>query len=702
MRGSWKATTWRPSRPSDRLPPAGTVECKWEARLCPLPRRGSLSGERGLKKSVMEPAETEPPPRDAPISIFLSYSRDDRARALLVIKALEAEGFGVWWDGLLEGGTAFAKTTETALETSDAVVVLWSEKSASSHWVRDEATRGRDRGRMVPVSIDGTQPPLGFGQIHYIDFTHWRGKVGAPEFAALTKAIRTVAASPSSELPVAEPARPAAGPSRRVLLVGGGLAVAGLGGGIFAWLGGQSTRDRAPTTIAVLPFANLSGDPTQTYFSDGLASEIRTVLARNPMLQILGGVSSNAIRTGKGDAKSIASSLGVAFLLDGNVQKAGETVKITANLTTGKTGLSKWANSFERPLADIFAVQAEIAAAVASALAATIEADFSTRKDDPVGGTKNVAAFDAYLRGKELFELHINEGSERAALAKFDEAIGIDPNYAAARAARSRVLMVIANQYETSEQRVRLFDDAIREATRATATAPQFAPGFSALGYALFYGRLDVKGARKPFERAYSLTTSDVDVLSRYATYCARTGRLAEATLAIDQASLLDPLNASIFRTRGSLKYAARQYEAAIADGEHALQINPERNSVNGDIGDSYVMLGKLDKARLAYGKEKNSLIALTGLAIVDHREGNQAAAQAHLDQLVAEHGDNALYQKVQVLAQWGEADAAFATLADAIRLHDSGMVYLLNDPLLDPIRKDARFKALLSQTGFV
>ena len=218
----------------------------------------------------------------------------------------------------------------------------------------------------------------------------------------------------------------------------------------------------------------------------------------------------------------------------------------------------------------------------------------------------------------------------------------------------------------------------------------------------MFYGQLDVKGARLPFEQAYSLATSDVDVLSRYAIFCARTGRFAEASLAIDQATTLDPLNASIFRSRGNIKYVTRQYEAAIADGEHALQINPERNSVNGDIGDSWVMLGKLDEARLAYGKEKNSLIALAGLAIIDHREGKQASAQAHLDKLVAEHGDNALYQRAQVLAQWGETDRAFATLAEATRLHDAGMGYLLNDPFLDPIRKDTRFNALLLRTGFL
>lgn len=650
----------------------------------------------------MEPHSSANPDDRATPSVFLSYSRDDRDQALPVIKALEAAGFSVWWDGLLEGGTSFANTTERALETSDAVVVLWTSRSIQSHWVRDEATRGRDRGCMVPVSMDGSLPPLGFRQIQFVDLSKWRGRAQGPEFAELTKAIRSVAANPSSQIGFLPPSAPAPRPNRRTLILGGGVAILAGGGGIWAWKAGLLSTGRPPNSIAVLPFTNLSRDPDQAYFSDGLTSEIRTVLARNEQLQIVGQVSSNAFRERKEDATSIASALNVSFLLDGDVQRDGGTVKITANLTEGRTGLSRWAESFERPLADIFAVQAEIAAAVASALAATLGRSQTGDRNAETGGTRNVPAFDAFLHGKELFELHIDEKSERAALARFDEAIRLDPDYAAARAARSRSLVVIANQYEISAQRVRSVDDAVAEATRATRIAPGYAAGFNALGYALFYGRLDVKGARAPFEKAYSLSTSDIDVLSRYAFFCARTGRFAEATLAMDQAKSLDPLNASIFRTLGSIKYAERSFEAAIKAGEQALAINPERNSVNGDIGDSYVMLGKLDEARAAYGREKNSLIAQTGLAIIEHREGNRAIAQGHLERLVAEHGDNALYQKSQVLAQWGDKDGAFATLEEAIRLRDSGIVYLLNDPFLDPLRRDPRFNSLLSRTGFL
>ncbi len=635
------------------------------------------------------------------VSVFLSYSHDDRARALPVIKALEAQGFTVWWDGLLEGGTAFAQTTETALETSDVVVVLWSARSVQSHWVRDEATRGRDRGCMVPVSIDGTEPPLGFRQIQYVNLAKWRGKAQSIETVELAKAVRIAATSTETQIGFARTVTPSPSTSRRNLLLGGGVLFAALGGGIVVWKAGLLGGNILATSLAVLPFANLSGDPKQSYFSDGLAAEIRTVLSRGGLLQIAGQASSNTFRGRAEGAQSIARALDVSFLLEGNVQMAGELVKITTNLTDGKSGLSKWAESYERPLADIFAVQAEIAAAVASALSIVIDTDTSRKRVKEIGGTKSVAALDAYLRGRELFELHIDETSERAALAKFDEAIRIDPDYAAARAARSRALAVIASQYGNAAERIKLFDSAVTEAETATRIAPQFAAGFNALGYALFYGRLDAKAARRPFEQAYALATSDVDVLNRYAIFCARTGRFAEANQAIERASKLDPLNASVFRTQGNIKFANREYEAAINAGERALKINPKRNSVNGDIGDSFLMIGELDKARRSYEKETNSLIRLTGLAILDHRVGRRASAQENLAKMLAEHGDNGFYQKAQILAQWGKADAAITALQEAKKVRDAGMGYLLNDPFLDPIRKDPRFDTLLAQMGF-
>ena len=129
------------------------------------------------------------------LTVFLSYARADRARIAPLARALEAQGLKVWWDALIAGGAAFARTIEAALEDADVIVVGWSQASVASDWVRDEAAHGRDRGRFVPISLDGTPPPLGFRQYHFIDFTRWNGADDAPELRQLLSAIRSAAAA---------------------------------------------------------------------------------------------------------------------------------------------------------------------------------------------------------------------------------------------------------------------------------------------------------------------------------------------------------------------------------------------------------------------------------------------------------------------------------------------------------------------------
>ncbi len=631
--------------------------------------------------------------------VFLSYSREDQKDALLIVNMLEQAGFSVWWDGLLEGGERFANTTETALTNAKAVVVLWTRTSISSHWVHDEATRGRDAGMLIPVSLDGSDPPLGFGQFQCLDLSHAKSKPDSPEAQKLLKAVAVL--HDLAEQPTISPVTGPPAFGRRSLLIGGGT-VALLGGGVALWKTGVFGEAAAPSSIAVLPFVNLSGDPQQAYFADGLASEIRTQLARNPLLQIVGQTSSNSFRDHSEDAKIIAKKLGVSYLLDGNVQKAGGQFKIATALIDGRTGLSSWAETLERPISDIFQVQQEIAVAVAAALSVAINEERDDDAKNSAGTTTNVAAFDAYLRGLDLFELHVDETGQLAALAKFDEAIGIDPQYAAARAARSRALAVIASQYVKDSVRIGMLDDAVIEAERATKIAPEFAPGYSALGYSLFYGKLDIKGARAPYEKAYSLAKSDVDVFTRYAIFCARTGRFEEAGPAINRATELDPLSSSVFKAAGSIKYAAGQYDEAISLGQRALEINPKRSVVHSSIGDSLLMLGKLDEARQSYALESSDSFKLAGLAILEFRAGNKARSQEYFDEHVAKIGDSGLYQQAEVMAQWGEIDGAFAALDSARTARDAGIPYMLNDPFLEPLRGDPRFKSLLLELGFL
>lgn len=623
-----------------------------------------------------------------PATLFLSYARADRALAERLADALTLAGYTVWWDALIEGGAQFAASIRDALETADVVIVLWSKDSVDSDWVRDEAALGRDRHRLIPLTLDGTPPPLGFRQYQAIDLSHWRGKNGARELAAIDRAIATAtgqkAAPHRTERPLSR---------RHLLAAGSGAGVLALGGGAwFAWdrgLIGPTTG--AALSIAVLPFRNLSGDPDQDYLSEGLTEEIRAALARNPALKVLAATSSNAVRKLSADAVSIARELDVTYLLEGSVRRSSDMVRVSTNLTDGKTGFSQWTQSVDRKLTDIFAFQSEIARTVAAALSVRA----ATNKPAP-GGTRNVAAYEAYLRGRAMYNQAKDEPTDRASLAQYDLAIARDRKFALAHAARSRVLASIAAQHAKASELKALYTAAITSARKAIDLAPDLAEGHLALGYALFTGKLDVQGARPSYDRAYRFGHGNADIILLFALYCSRAGRAEEARSAIARALALDPLNPRAFRAAGSIEYAARRYADALAPLDRALKMNPEITNANAFKGNCLMQLGRLREARAAFEAEPQATFRLPGLAIVDYRLGDRAAAQKALDQLVAEVGDAALYQQAEVLAQWGRTEDALAALERARVVGDSGLIYLSTDPLLDPLRNQPRFRKLI------
>lgn len=639
--------------------------------------------------------------------IFLSYARADQELAAKLAKALEDSGLDVWWDRLIHSGAEFSKSIEAALENCDAVVVAWSRASVVSDWVLDEAARGRDLRKLVPVSLDGTAPPLGFRQYHFVDLSRWRGDAQASELAGLIRGIAAAGSrSESGSASMATPPRRHRGITRRSLTALA-LATAGAGiAGVVVWQRGWFGSGRAASgnSVAVLPFVNLSSNRDQDYFSDGLSEELRATLARNLKLLVMAQASASKFRDRNDDAVTIAAKLGVAFLLDGSVRRSGEVVRVTVDLIDGQTGFSRWSRTFERGLRDIFAVQSEIADTVARALTAQVDPDgtVSTEGGSAIpGGTTSVEAYDAYLRGRALYDLSADEASERAALARFDAAIAADPGYAAAHAARARSLTAIANQYGQVEELAELYGAAIASARRAIALAPDMAEGHSTLGFTLFQGRLDARAAREPFERSRQLGAGEATVLARYAQYSARAGRNREAAEAMQRALLLDKLNPLIHRAAGSIEYAARNFSDSIPPTREALAMNPGMSRAHAAIGDALLMLGRLEEARAEYAAEPVEDFRLAGLAIVERRLGNADAASAALSRLAAGLGDRVLYQQAQVLAQWGDREGAIAKLERAYGSGDSGLIYVRNDPFLDPLRGEPRFAELLSRIGF-
>ncbi len=628
-------------------------------------------------------------------TVFLSYAHVDARRAEALAAALQARGFTVWWDSMIEGGASFAKSIRQALEAADAVVVLWSKTSIDSDWVADEAAQGRDRKRLVPVSLDGSLPPLGFRQYQTIDVS---GRSVKPTAAQIERIERAISVAVGQELG-ARPQRiaaPAMDRRRALMLGGGAVAVLATGGATFAFRDALFGRGMAERSIAVLPFKNLSGDAAQAYLSDGLTDEVRAALTRNAGLQVLAATTSNTARDEAGDARSIASKLGVAHLLEGSVQRAGDAVRVSIDLTDGKTGFSTWSKQIDARMDDIFAFQSDVARTVSQALSVRM-----ATQDPAPGGTHNVAAYEAYLRGKALYNQVRDEATDRQAVALFQNSVAADPNFALGHAGLSRALATIASVHAPAAEIKPTFAASIAEARKAIDLAPTLAEAHLALGYGLFAGNLDVRGARGSYDLAYRYGRGSADTLLVYALYSIRAGRPKIASDAIERAVALDPLNPRTHRAAGSIAFAKRDYARAAAAFRKAIALSPEISNARAFLGLSWMESGKMAEARQAIAQEKSAMFRLTAEAILEHRGGNQPAADRAFAALVSQVGDSALYQQAEVMAQFGRLDEAIALLTRARAVGDSGMTGIMSDPLLDPIRKDPRLLALARGMGF-
>ena len=218
---------------------------------------------------------SEVPATDEPY-VFVSYARADEKQAKAVIKCIDRAGFRVWWDALIPSGDRFSARIAEALEGARAIVVLWSVHSIDSVWVQDEAGWGRDHHRLIPISIDGSAPPLGFRQLQCVNLAKGGLRTTNPEMQRALRAIAEMLDQPHPEFPRAPLV------DRRTALIGGSVAaVAAAGFGVWRYLGSTS----AANSLAVLPFQNLSGDASKQYLSDGLSAELRATLGTQPLVE---------------------------------------------------------------------------------------------------------------------------------------------------------------------------------------------------------------------------------------------------------------------------------------------------------------------------------------------------------------------------------------------------------------------------------
>jgi serine/threonine-protein kinase len=624
--------------------------------------------------------------------VFVSYKAEDQRRVRPLIDALEAEGLSVWWDAEIGGGAAWRQSIEEELDAARCVIVVWSKRSAAPEgtFVHDEASRAMERRVYLPVKIDNVRPPLGFGERQALTLNRWQGKRDDPRYQAVLCAVRAIMEGKTPQTLVHSHG---VGFDRRAVVAGGAVVIAGLGGRIAL-----RPNSAAATRIAVLPFANLSGDPSQAYFSDGLAEELRTALSRITELKVVARTSSEKVRDD--DIPTAAHKLDVSAIVTGSVRRSPSTVRVDAQLVDGSDGAERWSEAYDRSAGDALQIQSEIAQKVASAL--SIQLGQAERATLTAGGTNNPTAHDILLQVERDRDSDNLDGVERK-LTLVDAALSHDPNYAEAYAAKAFLLMVKAGIHERSMDAARRgFAEALATASRAIAIAPKMAVGH-AVRALVHSWRLEIPLAWADIRRAVALPGGEnVDVLNIYAALFSQTGRSQEALRLNAKAISLDPLNPRTYAERADILYAARRYSEAEISARHTLQLAPNSFRGRSTLGLALLAQGKSAEAEIEFRRlDPDIYLRAVGEATIMARQGLRSADLDKLRTLQSNYGDAAHYQYGQIYAQLGMTDDAFRELGRAWQLRDAGLSGLRVDEFLDPIRTDPRFAALEQKLGY-
>ncbi len=455
-----------------------------------------------------------------------------------------------------------------------------------------------------------------------------------------------------------------------------------------------------PDSIAVLPFVNISGDKEQEYFSDGLTEELLNSLAHIDGLQVAARTSSFSFRQHP-DIADVAHKLNVATVLEGSVRRSGHTMRITAQLNNAVTGFHLWSRTYDRDLSDVLKLQTEIANAVANALKVTLLREVAGKIE--LGGTRNPDAFDAYLRASKHAAAVVEYAKDwEPALEAYTEAIRLDPDYALAFAGRSLAFTAYGGNAAYGIAAIRAsFDKAEADARKALALAPDLAEGHLALARVLQTGSLDFVQAMREFDRALALAPSSARALSDYGRFMAFMGRADDGIAAGRRALVLDPLNPMIHRHLGDALYYGRHTADALGAYRDSMALQPDATGGSAKIGLAYYTLGNLASARSSCEIAPSHWLNQECLAAVYDRLGHHADAEAVLAKMKAANGDDAAYQYAEIYAQWGDAASALQWLNRAVRLRDSGLSALKVDPLMDPLRKEQRYQAIVRALKF-
>jgi adenylate cyclase len=492
-------------------------------------------------------------------TVFISYARPDEPLASTIADGLREDGFEVWRDDELPAHRPYAEVIEERLNGASAVVVLWSAEAAKSHWVRAEADTARAALTLVQASLDGTVPPMPFNQIQCADLKGWDGQRTSSGWRKLIASVDELAGSPVDTAP----------------------------------------RERArELSICVLPFQNMSGDPEQEYFSDGISEDITTDLSKVSALEV---IARNTAFTFKGRSVNVcevARKLGVSHVLEGSVRKVGNQVRITAQLIDGRSGGHLWADRFDRDLTDIFTIQDEISKAIVRALRVNLLPE--EKRAIEQRGTNNAEAYNLYLLARQYW-ITGNHGDlrrEERVMRICGRAVEIDPYYAQAWA-----LLAIAQsslRYGFAQQ----VDDGYVAAHTALAINPSIAEAHLPM-YKRLQERGQLEAAAAEMGAAIRLGPESWEVNKEAGRFYLLKRDVPTATRHYEKAAELMETDfhawgmlATCYKALGESAKLREAAKMMVAQAQAAVQQDPSNGAALGILAGGHALLGEQEKTR--------------------------------------------------------------------------------------------------------
>lgn len=567
------------------------------------------------------------------MAVFVSYARPDEPHAERVAAELRAKGYEVWRDDELPAHRAFSEVIEERLRDARAVVVLWSDAAAKSQWVRAEADTARNSAKLIQAQLDGVLPPIPFNQIHCADLREWDGS----DTAGWRKLLASIAALEGKSQNLT---------TKR-----------------------KAARD---VSVCVLPFLNMSGDAEQEYFSDGISEDITTDLSKVSALEVIARNTAFQFKGQSLDVGDIARKLGVTHVLEGSVRKAGNRVRISAQLIDGTTGGHVWAERFDRELTDIFTIQDEISRAIVRALKIKLLPQEKEAIENR--GTADANAYNLYLMARQLW-ISGNYGDVRRdeiVIRTAQKAITLDSNYAQAWG-----LLAIA-QASLRYHHGRDVDDGLAAAEEALRIDPTLAAPYSVRARHL--AELgDFDRAEAEISRGLELDPNSWEVNREAARLAMQRRRIEEAMKHYTLAASLDEndFHSSMMLLTCLQAMGAKERKPEVARqmlerSERALEQDSLNASALGVSAAALTILGDLDRAK----------------------ERIQRATVVDPDNI------NMPYNFACMLATWvGDLEGALDMLEPIFpRQSRSLLISLFADPDMDPLREHPRFKRMVAE----